>query len=129
MDVKKVKEINPLIEETVKNLAGLDVIKYIRIADNEIQASSELAAAKRKLPVTKASHPSAVGIHLAYDFEYKVMQIIEINSAIKGWGEKLVQASLVSLPQDWSVAIVFDWNSEFWDNMEKKINHVHWMRA
>jgi len=126
--LKKVKTIHPIIDDATKNLAELSIIQYIRIADNEIQASSELTGNKRKIPATKAFHPSAVGIHLAYDFEYKVMQIMEINSAIKGWGEKLVRASLNNLPQDWEVALVFDWSNGFWDKMEQKFNHVRWMR-
>ena len=127
--LKKVKTITPLVENTVKNLAALEIIKYIRITDDSIQASSELASNKRKIPETKPFHSTAVGIYLVYDFEYQVMQIMEINSAIKGWGEKLVQASLNNFPHDWEVALVFDWSSGFWDKMEQKYNHVKWLRC
>ncbi|MDO9579194.1 MAG: hypothetical protein Q7J06_01290 [Bacteroidales bacterium] len=127
--LKKVKAIDPIIDDAVKSLAELEIIKYVRVTDNSIQASNELAGNKRKLPVTEPFHPSAVGIYLVYDFEYKVVQIMEINSAVRGWGEKLVQASLMGLPQDWKVAVVFDWSSGFWDKMEQKFNHIRWMRA
>ncbi len=126
--LKKVKTIPSLAENTAKSLAALEAIKFIRITEDSIQASSELAGNKRKIPETKPFHPTAVGIYLLYDFEYKVMQIMEINSAIKGWGEKLVQASLNNLPQDWEVALVFDWSSGFWDKMEEKYTHVRWLR-
>ncbi len=126
--LKKVKAIDPIIDDAVNSLAELEIIKYVRVTDNSIQASNELAGNKRKLPVTEPFHPTAVGIYLLYDFEYKVVQIMEINSAIKGWGEKMVQVSLNNLPQDWEVALLFDWSSGFWDNMEEKFNHIRWMR-
>ena len=88
-----------------------------------------MAGNKRKIPETKPFHPSAVGIYVAYDFEYKINQIMEINSAVRGWGEQLVRASIMGLPQDWEVALVFDWSNGFWDRMEKKFNHIPWMRA
>ncbi len=68
--LKKVKAIDPMIDDAVKSLAELEIIKYVRVTDNSIQASNELAGNKRKLPVTEPFHPSAVGIYLAYDFDY-----------------------------------------------------------
>ncbi len=127
--LKKVKAIDPIIDDAVKSLAELEIIKYVRVTDNSIQASNELAGNKRKIPETKPFHPTAVGIYLVYDFEYKVVQIMEINSAIKGWGEKMVKASVKNLPQDWEVALVFDWSDGFWDKMEQKFNHIRWMRV
>ncbi len=127
--LKKVKALDPIINDAVKSLAELEIIKYVRVTDNSIQASSELAGNKRKLPETKPFHPSAVGIYLVYDFEYKINQIMEINSAVRGWGEQLVRASIMGLPHDWDVALVFDWNSGFWDKMEQKFDHIRWMRA
>ncbi len=126
--LKKVKTIHPIVENTVKNLAGLDIIKFIRITSNSIQASSELGGNKLKIPVAKTFHPTATGVHLTYDFEFKTMEFYEINSAIKGWGEKMVKASLEYLPKDWEVALVFDWSSGFWDKMEQKYNHAKWLR-
>jgi len=126
--LKKVKTIHSIVENTVKNLAGLDIIKFIRITSNSIQASSELGGNKLKVPIAKPFHPTAVGVHLIYDFEFKIMEFYEINSATKGWGEKMVKASLECLPKDWEVALVFDWSSGFWDKMEEKYNHSKWLR-
>ncbi|MDO9535516.1 MAG: hypothetical protein Q7J85_09360 [Bacillota bacterium] len=126
--LKKVKTIQPIVENTVKSLAELDIIKYIRITGDSIQASSELGGNKLKVPITKSFHPTVVGIQLIYDYEFKVMQIMEINSAIKGWGEKMVIASIKNIPKDWEVALVFDWSDGFWDKMEQKYNHVRWLR-
>ncbi|OPL09772.1 MAG: hypothetical protein AVO34_04980 [Firmicutes bacterium ML8_F2] len=126
--LKKVKTIHPIVESTVKNLAGLEIIKFIRITGNSIQASSELSGNKLKVPATKPFHPTAAGVHLIYDFEFKTMEFYELNSPAKGWGEKMVNASLQSLPKDWEVALVFDWSNGFWDKMEQKYNHVRWLR-
>ncbi len=87
--LKKVKAIDPIIDDAVKSLAKLEIIKYVRVTDNSIQASNEFAGNKRKLPVTEPFHPTAVGIYLLYGFEYKVMQIMEINSAVRGHGKGL----------------------------------------
>ncbi len=127
--LKKVKAIDPIIDDAVKRLANLEIIKYVRVTDDSIQASNELKGNKRKLPATEPFHPSAVGIYLVYDFDYKYMTIMEINSAVRGWGEKLVRASVTGLPQDWEVALVFDWSSGFWEKMEQKFNHIRWMRV
>ena len=127
--LKKVKAIDPIIDDAVKRLANLEIIKYVRVTDDSIQASNELKGNKRKLPVTEPFHPSAVGIYLVYDFDYKYMTIMEINSAVRGWGETLVRASVTGLPQDWEVALVFDWSSGFWEKMEQKFNHIRWMRV
>ena len=127
--LKKVKAIDPIIDDAVNRIAKLEIIRYIRVTDDSIQASSELAGNKRKLPVTEPFHPSAVGIYLKYDFEYRVMQVLELNSAVQGWGERLVRASVTGLPEDWEVALVFDWSNGFWDRMEQKFNHVRWLRV
>ncbi len=61
--LKKVKAIDPIIDDAVKRLAKLEII-YVRVTDDSVQASNELTGNKRKLPVTEPFHPSAVGIYL-----------------------------------------------------------------
>jgi hypothetical protein len=56
-----------------------------------------------------------------------MMQFYEINSTIKGYGDKMVAASLKNIPNDWEVAIVFDWSDGFWDNMQKRYSGVKWI--
>lgn len=126
--LKKIKKTQPIVENTVKSLAELDIIKFIKITGNSIQASSELGGNKLKVPVAKAFHPTATGVHLIYDFELKNMEFYEINSPKKGWGERMVKASLKHLPGDWKVVLVFDWSSGFWDKIEQKYKHVNWQR-
>ena len=126
--LKKIKKIHPIVENTVKSLAELDIIKFIKITGSSIQASSELGGNKLKVPVAKAFHHTATVVHLIYDFELKEMEFYEINSPKKGWGGRMVKASLKHLSGDWKVVLVFDWSSSFWDKMEQKYKHVKWQR-
>lgn len=125
---KRIKTVHPIIESTVRSLANLEIIKYIKFTEDSIQASNEIGGKKTKIPITKAFHPTAVGVHIIYDFEYNYMEFFEMNSARKGWGEKLVKASIENLPKDWEVTLVFDWSNGFWDKMQKKYNDVKWDR-
>ena len=43
-----------------------------------------------------------------------------MTSAIKGYGEKMVDAVMKELPEEWSGVIVMDWSGGFWDKMKKK---------
>ena len=126
--LKRVRIIDPLIEKTAASLAELDAIHFVRITDTSIQASSELEESKRRIPVSKPFHPTAVGIHLVFDFDLKSMEFHEITSAIQGWGGRMVRASLKHLPPEWDAVLVFDWSNGFWDAMEKRYSHVRWMK-
>ncbi len=125
--LKRVKSIPTIIEKIVIELSKLDAIKYIKITEDSIQASSELSGNKGKIPNTRSFHLTATGIYLVFDFEYKMMQFYEINSTIKGYGEKMVAASLKDIPDDWEVAIVFDWSGGFWEKMQQRYSRVKWM--
>ena len=82
--LKKVRSVHAIVENTVKSLAELEIIKFIRITANAIQASSELGGNKLKVPVTMPFHPTATGVHLVYDFELKSMEFYEMNSPTRG---------------------------------------------
>lgn len=125
--LKKVKTIEPVIEKCVRELSKLEPLKYIKITPNSILASNEVEGNVIKNPVTKPFHNSAIGIHLVYDFRFKMLEFCEINSATKGWGEKMVEAVLKHLPTDWQPALVFDYSSGFWEKMQVKYNHLKWM--
>ncbi len=71
--------------------------------------------------------PTAIGIHLIYDFQFKTLHFHEMNSATKGWGEKMVKAALRTLPRDWQPALVMDYSEGFWDKMKSKYNHLDWL--
>jgi hypothetical protein len=61
----KVKTIHPVVDAIVKNLCEIDLIQYVRISQEDIQASNEIEIKGRiKIPISTTGHPSAAGIHL-----------------------------------------------------------------
>ena len=125
--LKKVKSIDPIIDKCVRELSRLSPLKYIKITNDGIMASNQVEGSRDKKPVTKPFHSTAIGIHLIYDFQFKTLEFYELNSATKGWGEKMVKAALIHLPKDWRPALVMDWSDGFWDKMQYKYNQLDWM--
>ena len=118
--IKKLKSIHPVVENIALNLAELDIIKYITISEDYIKASSEITTGRNKIPITKIDHPTAVGVSLLLELDYKVIQFYEMNSPVKGYGSKMVDAVIRALPEDWSAVVVMDWSGGFWDKMREK---------
>lgn len=115
----KIKKIDPVVEKITKNLSEIEIIKFIRIKPDFIQASSEVTEGRVKTPITKPDHPTAIGLSLIIDFAYNNVQFYEINSAVKGYGKKMVDAVFKSLPKNWSGVVVIDWSDGFWNKMQK----------
>lgn len=79
------------------------------------------------MPLTKPFHPTAIGIHLIYDYQFKTLEFYEINSPIKGWGEEMVKAALSRLPPDWRPTVIMDWSDGFWNKMKAQYNQLNWL--
>jgi len=120
----KIKTIHPVVEKITKNLSEIEVIKFIRIKPDFIQASSEVTDGRVKTPITKPGHPTAVGLSLIIDFAYNNVQFYEINSAVKGYGRKMVDAVFKSLPKNWNGVVVMDWSEGFWEKMLKNYKNL-----
>ena len=121
----KVKTIHPVVDVIVKNLCEIDLIQYVRISQEDIQASNEIKIKGRiKIPISTTGHPSAVGVHLILDFTTNTIQFFEITSAVKGYGEKMVQAVMTALPDEWEACVVMDWSGGFWDRMTEKYDRI-----
>jgi hypothetical protein len=118
--IKKIKSINPVVENIAINLAEIDIIQYIVISGDFLKASSEISIGRNKIPITKPDHPSAVGVSLLLELDYKVIQFYEMNSPIKGYGSRMVDAVMGALPEDWSAVVVMDWSGGFWEKMQEK---------
>ncbi|MBF0554069.1 MAG: hypothetical protein HQK96_05850 [Nitrospirae bacterium] len=118
----KVKAIEPIREK-------LTPIQFIKITNDSIIASSEIKVEgnNSKYPITKPFHQTAVGIHLIYDHELKALQFYELNSAIQGWGEKMVMAVLNNPPTDWEIFLLFDYSGGFWKKMQQKYSQWQWI--
>jgi len=125
--IHRVKELPIEIMNMAINLAGLDFIKYIKLTDKEIVASSEVKGTKVKNPITAMNHPSAIGITILFDFKYKFIDFYEINSPRKGNGSKMVEAVFTDFPKDWQAVVVMDWSDGFWEKMKKKYKNIDWM--
>lgn len=125
--VTRVKELPDEIVQMAVNLAQLEFIKYVRICDETVSASSENYPKRPKVPITHMNHATAIGIQILYDTTYKTIDFFDINSPIKGKGSKMVEAVLKDFPKDWTPAVVMDWSNGFWDRMAEKYKHLDWM--
>jgi len=120
-----VKNIHPAVDRIVTNLCKIDLINYVRVSKEDIYASSEIKIIGRtKMPVSTPDHPSAVGVHLIVDFIFDGIQFFEITSAVKGYGEKMVNAVVTAIPNDWEAAVVMDYSEGFWDRMSEKYDRI-----
>lgn len=121
----KVKTIHPVVDAIVKNLCEIDLIQYVRVSQEDIQASNEIKIKGRiKIPVSTTGHPSAVGVHIILDFAPNTIQFFEITSAVKGYGEKMVRAVMTALPDEWEAAVVMDYSEGFWERMAEKYDGI-----
>ena len=125
--ITKVKELPIEIVTMAKNLAELDFLKFIRITDESLSASSENYANRPKVPITDMNHDTAIGVQILYSTDYKTIDFFDINSPIKGNGSKMVDAILKNFPKDWQPAVVMDWSDGFWDKMKEKYNNIEWI--
>jgi hypothetical protein len=122
--IQKPKSVHQVVEHIARNLAEIDIIKYITISKDYIKSSSEITTGRSKIPITKVDHTTAVGVSLILELDYKVIQFFEMNSPIKGYGSKMVDAVIGALPEDWSAAVVMDWSGGFWDKMREKYDKL-----
>jgi hypothetical protein len=118
--IKKRKLVHAVVAHIAQNLAEIDIIKYITISKDYIKASSEITTGRIKIPITKLDHPTAVGVSLILETNHKVIQFYEMNSPVKGYGSKMVDAVIRALPEDWSTVVVMDWSRGFWDKMRER---------
>ncbi len=65
-----------------------------------------------------------VGVHLILDFAPNTIQFFEITSAVKGYGEKMVQSVMTALPGEWEACVVMDWSEGFWERMAEKYDGI-----
>lgn len=121
----KVKTIHPVVDRIVNQLLEIDLIRFVRITQNDLQASSNIAIKGRsKIPISAAGHPTAVGVHLIIDSSENTIQFFEITSAIKGYGKRIVRAIMTSIPDDWEALVIMDYSEGFWDKMTEKYDNI-----
>lgn len=120
----RVKSVHPVVEVIANNLTELDAIRFIRISQDLLQASSETSGGKQKNPVARPGHPTAIGVALILDTDRKEILFFEMTSAKKGYGSKMVDAVLKNLPPEWRVVVMMDWSGGFWERMNEKYERI-----
>ena len=65
-----------------------------------------------------------MGVSLILELEHKVIQFYEMNSPIKIYGSKMVDALIRALPGDWSAVIIMDWSGGFWQKMKEEYDNI-----
>ena len=125
--IHRLKELPVEIINMAIRLSTLDFIKYVKLTDDSIAASSEIAVTRVKNPITTPDHLSATGITILFEPKYKYINFYEINSPIRGCGSKMIEAVFTGFPNDWQATVVMDWSEGFWDNMKEKYSNVDWI--
>lgn len=120
---KRAQPLHPVTEGITENLAGIDVIRFVRVTPGFLQASSEACGAQM-LPVTKPGHPIAIGVSLILEEDREEIQFYEITSAVKGYGSRMVEAVLNALPKKWKAVVVMDWSNGFWKAMRRRHRRI-----
>jgi hypothetical protein len=120
-----VRSIQPVVDQMVRNLLEIDLIRYVRVSKDDIQASSDVKFRGRtKIPISNHGHPTAVGVHVIIGIHPKEVHFYEITSAVKGYGEIMVLAILKSIPDDWKAVVAMDISGGFWDKMVQKYDNI-----
>lgn len=122
--IRKLKTVNTVVLNIANNLSEIDIIQHITISEDFLKASSEITTGYHKIPITKPDHPTAVGVSLILEIEYKVIQFYEMNSPIKGYGSKMVEAVVKALPKGRTAVVVMDWSGGFWKNMKERYKKI-----
>ena len=125
--ISRVKQLPIEIVNMAIRLAKLDFIRYVRICDETLAASSENYPNRPKVPITHMNHDTAIGIQVLYSPVYKTIDFYDINSPVKGNGSKMADAILQDFPKDWQPTVTMDWSNGFWDKMKEKYDHLEWM--
>jgi len=125
--IGRVKKLPLVIVNMALNLLELDFIRFVRICDETLAASSENYPNRPKVPVTRVDHPTAIGVQILYSAKIKAFDFFDINSPVKGNGSKMVDAILKNLPKDWQPTVVMDLSNGFWDKMIERHSECTWI--
>ena len=112
-----VRRIDPIFQDLAMGLARVPELRYIKIFPERLAASNFLSEDGKKNPVVKIEGKGLVGVELLIDESTRVVQFYALTSAVKGCGRKMVEAVVAATPEDWRLAVVFDWSGGFWQKM------------
>jgi len=112
-----VKKIHPVALDLAKSLAGVAMLRFIKIYNDRLCASNLLSTDGKKAPLVETNRKDIVGVELLIDPAFKTVQFFAIASFKKGNGGKIVAAVADATPADWSLVVVMDWSGGFWEKM------------
>ena len=112
-----VRQVEPIFRLLATSLAQIPELRYIKIFPGRLSASNVLSDDGKKNPVVQVGGDGLVGVELVIDTVTNVVQFYAITSAVKGCGRKMVEAVIGATPEDWHLAVVFDWSGGFWQRM------------
>jgi hypothetical protein len=112
-----VGRIDPIFRDLAMGLTRIPELRYIKIFPERLTASNVLSQDGKKNPVVKIGGDGLVGVELLIDASTKVVQFYALTSTVKDCGRKMVQAVVAATPEDWHLAVVFDWSGGFWRKM------------
>jgi hypothetical protein len=112
-----VRRIDPIFQDLATGLARIPELLYIKVFPDRLTASNVLSEDGKKNPVVKIGDDGLVGVELLIDESARVVQFYALTSAVKACGRKMVEAVVAATPDDWHLAVVFDWSGGFWQTM------------
>jgi hypothetical protein len=112
-----VRQVEPIFQLLATSLVQIPELRYIKIFPERLSASNVLSEDGKKSPVVHVGAEGIVAVELLIDTTTQVVQFYAITSAVKGCGRKMVEAVIGATPEDWHLAVVFDWSGGFWQRM------------
>ncbi len=58
-----------------------------------------------------------VGVELLIDVDSAIVQFFALTSAVKGGERKIVTAVINATPEEWFLAVPFDWSGGYWQRV------------
>ena len=112
-----VRQVEPIFQLLATSLVQIPELRYIKIFPERLTASNVLSDDGKKNPVVQVGAEGIVAVELLIDTTTQVVQFYAITSAVKGCGRQMVEAVIGATPEDWHLAVVFDWSGGFWQRM------------
>ena len=117
---RSVRRVEPIFEHLATSLAQIPELRYIKIFRERLAASNLLSGDGKKNPVVEVGAEGIVGVELLIDAAHEIVQFYALTSAANGCGRRIVDAVIRATPEDWHLAVPFDWSGGFWKKMAQE---------
>jgi len=116
---RTVRSIAPIDASLAMGLSAIPELRYIKLFPKRLSASNALSTDGKKNPVVNVGAAGIVGVELLVDVDSTVVQFYALTSAVQGCGRSIVEAVITATPEDWMLAVPFDWSGGFWPRMAR----------